>query len=265
MDPYIETPELWPDFHADLAAEIRARLNPRLQPDYYARLTPYVTYDVVEIARARPRSQAARPDVGVFGPLPLAPRPSGSSATAEAPAEIDLAPVMSAIQVETLLRLFTVEIHESETGVLVTAIEILSPVNKRSAHEARADYLRKRRELLRSAAHVMEIDLLRAGERSPLDIPVPDAPYYVALSRADSRPSVEVWPIQLADRLPVLPVPLTEPDPDVPLDLGRVVASVYERGAYGAQIDYRLPPPAPALTGLESTWVDALLRERALR
>jgi hypothetical protein len=28
------------------------------------------------------------------------------------------------------------------------------------------------------------------------------------------------------DRLPVLPVPLLEPDPDVPLDLGAAVASI---------------------------------------
>jgi hypothetical protein len=42
----------------------------------------------------------------------------------------------------------------------------------------------------------------------------------------------------LADRLPVLPVPLVKPDPDVPLDMGEVVASVYERGAYVQQIDY---------------------------
>jgi len=47
--------------------------------------------------------------------------------------------------------------------------------------------------------------------------------------------------MQLADRLPVLPVPLLEPDPDVPLDLGAVVASVYERGAYASQIDYSSP------------------------
>ena len=33
---------------------------------------------------------------------------------------------------------------------LVTAIEILSPVNKRPGHDAQRDYERKRRELLRS-------------------------------------------------------------------------------------------------------------------
>jgi len=32
MDPYIEQPEVWSDFHGDLAAEIRAELNKTIQP-----------------------------------------------------------------------------------------------------------------------------------------------------------------------------------------------------------------------------------------
>jgi Protein of unknown function (DUF4058) len=51
MDPYIENPALWSDFHNDLAAEIRAQLNRCIQPRYFARLTPYVTYEVVEVDR----------------------------------------------------------------------------------------------------------------------------------------------------------------------------------------------------------------------
>jgi hypothetical protein len=57
-------------------------------------------------------------------------------------------------------------------------------------------------------------------------------------------------------------VPLLEPDPDVPLDLGGAVASVYERGAYDSQIDYRQPPPPPLLSGEEARWLDELLREK---
>ena len=73
---------------------------------------------------------------------------------------------------------------------------------------------------------------------------------------------MEVWPIQLPDPLPVLPIPLLEPDPDVPLDLGAAVASVYERAAYAAQIDYRQPPPPPPLSPDETEWVNDLLREK---
>jgi hypothetical protein len=50
-----------------------------------------------------------------------------------------------------------------------------------------------------------------------------------------------------------------EPDPDVLLDLGAVVASVYERGGYDARIDYRTPVPPPALAEQETAWVEQLL------
>ena len=73
------------------------------------------------------------------------------------------------------LELMSIAIRQVGTDRLITAIEIPSPVNKQRNHEARIDYLRKRRELLRSQAHFIEIDLLRGGERTPLDTPVPDA------------------------------------------------------------------------------------------
>ncbi|NUQ66236.1 MAG: DUF4058 family protein, partial [Pirellulales bacterium] len=138
------------------------------------------------------------------------------------------------------------------------------PVNKRPGHEAHEEYLRKRRELLRSGAHLIEIDLLRGDRRPSLDRPVPSAPYYVALSRVSRRPYVDVWPIQLPEKLPTVPVPLLEPDPDAPLDLAAVVAGVYERGAYARLIDYRLPPP-PALSEAEAAWLDKHLREQKAR
>jgi hypothetical protein len=31
MDPFLEDPLIWEDFHADLASEIRAQLTPRLR------------------------------------------------------------------------------------------------------------------------------------------------------------------------------------------------------------------------------------------
>src|SRR6266498_2117074 len=38
MDPFLEAPDVWPDFHDALASRIRALLNERLPPPYYARL-----------------------------------------------------------------------------------------------------------------------------------------------------------------------------------------------------------------------------------
>jgi uncharacterized protein DUF4058 len=249
MDPFIESRRIWSDFHLDLAAEIRAHLNARIQPGYYATAVTYVTYDVIEVAQSEPR--AVSPDVSVWRTDLRVPTP-GTMAV------IDLPPVQSMVPLEVPLRFARVEVREAGADTLVTAIEILSPINKRPGRE-RQKYLRKRRELLRSEVHVMELDLLRGGERSPLETSLPPAPYYVTLARLDHRPYVDVWPIQLAARLPVLPVPLSAPDPDVPLDLGAIVQAVYERGGYATRIDYRQPVPAPPFESEQQAWVENLL------
>ena len=105
----------------------------------------------------------------------------------------------------------------------------------------------------------MELDLLRGGERSPLETALPPAPYYVTLARVEHRPYVDVWPVQLTARLPVLPVPLPAPDLDVPLDLGTIVPAVYERGGYATRIDYRQPVPPPLLEAEQQAWIAHLL------
>ena len=249
MDPYIEAPEVWSDFHGRLAEEISAALNEVLEPRYIARLTPRVSYEIVEIGESR----NIRPDVGVWQSQSPSSEPQGGVAVVPA------APVESTVAMELPLRLYTVEVCETDSMRLVTAIEVLSPVNKRRSHEAYHDYLRKRRELLRSDAHLVEIDLLRGGDRPPLERPVPAAPYYVTLSRAARRPKVKVWPIQLWEPLPTLPVPLWEPDPDVLLNLGAVLATVYQHGAYARLIDYRQPPPPPPLSDAEAAWLSKCL------
>lgn len=256
MDPYLEHPDLWVDFHNNLAPAIQERLNRVIQPRYVARLTPSVVYDVIEIGEAR----VIRPDVAVVGTPPQA----GNGGPRAVESGITPAPVTSSIPFEAPVELLSVEIRTTGTKQLVTAIEILSPVNKRPGHHAYLDYRRKRTDPLHSAAHFLEIDLLRAGERSPLERPVPRAAYVVTLSRATRRPTVEVWPIQISDSLPVLPIPLLEPDPDVPLDLDDALAAVYERGAYGAQIDYRVAP-LPPLTDEEARWIDGRLRAQGAR
>jgi hypothetical protein len=66
--------------------------------------------------------------------------------------------------------LYRVEILTVEEELLVTVIEILSPANKHPGHETTLEYRRKRRDLIRSFAHLLEIDLLREkrirGERA---------------------------------------------------------------------------------------------------
>jgi hypothetical protein len=249
MAPYIEDPEVWSDFHGRLAAEISSHLNKQIQPRYVARMTPRTTYDIVTISE----TGGIYPDVAVWSKKPNEMR------EATAPFAVPTAPIQSQVELELPLEIYSVEIREAGEMRLVTAIGIVSPVNKRPGHEAFDEYLKNRRDLLRSAAHLIEIDLLRGGKRPPLARPVPPAPYYVMLSRVSNRPRVDVRPIQLHEQLPKLPVPLLEPDEDAQLDLGQVIRQVYENGGYATIIDYKQAPP-PRLSESESRFVDSLLK-----
>ena len=257
MDPYMENPATWPDVHHALTTYIRDQLAPQIRPRYAARFTIRYVTNLVDGAGVL----IMYPDVDVVEQLRGSdPPPSGASASialAEAPPPLTLTTF-----VPTQTRLATVEIRNVETKALVTVIEVLSPVNKRAAAGGREEYLRKRGTLLQSDIHLLEIDLLRAGERVPMIDPLPDAPYFILLSRAERRPLCEVWPIGLSDLIPVVPVPLLPPDPDVYLDLGAALAQVYENAGYEDGLDYTQPPPPPPLTPADAAWVETVLRDR---
>jgi hypothetical protein len=157
------------------------------------------------------------------------------------------------------------EVWSDFSAHIVTTIVLLSPMLKTATHPAYDTYQQNRQGLQYVQTHLLEIDLLRGGKRLLSEQPATEAPYYVTLSRANRRPYVEVWPIQLSAVLPVLPVPLLAPDPDVPLDLGAAVAACYERGGYDVIIDYTRQTPPPKFSKDEELWIDQRLREKGLR
>jgi len=134
----------------------------------------------------------------------------------------------------------TIEIRDVDDRQLVTAIELLSPTNKRG--KSYEKYVTKRQRILSSTVHLLEIDLLRQGKRVPMQQPLPSAPYFVFLSRAEKRPISDVWPIDLDDPLPTVPVPLLSGDEDVLLDLQQAFTATYELHGYDLLIDYSQPP-----------------------
>ncbi|HEX8204077.1 MAG TPA: DUF4058 family protein [Isosphaeraceae bacterium] len=246
MDPYLEGSS-WMNVHAQLSAEIARQLAPRLRPRYLALMTERFVLEMPEDLSVTTSSLS--PDVGVVGAGP-AVHGRGDGAIATAP--LRLATVMP----EAIPHL-SVEIRDRANRRLVTAIEVLSSTNKRG--EGRDEYLAKRRRLLLSTAHLLEIDLLREGQRVPMQTPLPSAPYFVFLSRAESRPMTEVWPIPLEAPLPVVPVPLLPGDPDVPLDLQLALTTLYDLLGYDLAVDYTRPPEVP-LRPEAVAWVEDRLR-----
>jgi hypothetical protein len=133
------------------------------------------------------------------------------------------------------------EIRECEGRELIAVIELLSPFNKQPGRD-REQYLAERRDLLMSPAHLVEIDLLRGWGPMPLDNR-PDCDYSVFVSRAERRPTAEMWPIRLRDRLPVIPIPLRAPDTDCKVDLQEVLHRAYEGAGYERFIYGGTPEP----------------------
>jgi hypothetical protein len=83
----------------------------------------------------------------------------------------------------------------------------------------------------------------------------------MAVTRAGAR-HMEAWPLALADRLPVLPIPLQPPDGDAALDIQAALQAVYDEAGYDLSIDYGQPPPPPALAAEQEAWLRALMAGR---
>jgi hypothetical protein len=193
------------------------------------------------------------PDVGI-----LSSHEPGTSIAAA----VATAPLVLPVALPEPIPHISVEIRDRAHRRLVTCIEVLSPTNKRGT--GREEYEAKRLEVLSGGAHLFEIDLLRAGRRFPVAVALPPAPYFVFISRAEGRRSVEVWPILLEQPLPTIPVPLLPDDPAVPLDLQAALSTEYDIIGYDELVDYSQPPPG-RLTPEQAAWVDQRLRESGRR
>ncbi len=259
MDPYLEGP-LWPDVHHRLASEISRRLAPRLRPHYVARIEVTVVQDT---------SYAS--EIGIMY-LDVGVLRSAKSQTIHDPSEATHAyatnftmtpwgaipPAPLVLQAPDMLefRQATVEVRHTDGNKLVTTIEIISPVNKREP--GLSAYRHKRTQLRSAGVHLLEIDLIRRATR-PIDLPrLPQSAYLASLARSFAN-QIELWPLRLQDALPILPVPLRSPDPDVPLELGAALATIYDEAAYDLSIDYGAPPPPPELSAEDAAWMKSIL------
>jgi hypothetical protein len=242
MDPFVEGCGLWSDFHTKLIGEIERALAVTL-PERYFIQTGERSYVVLAGTDGK-EEMPFYPDVGAHAvEHKVGPRASGA-AIAE-PATAGDAVTMRAFIDEHFRENF-IEIYESDPEIrLVTCIEVLSPSNKRRGSEGWDQYLRKRNALLLGSASLVEIDLLRGGQRLPMVEPWPASAYYILVGRQIRVPYCRVWPVHCHQVLPEIPVPLASPDPDMPLALGPLIEAVYVRSRYARRIDYTrsLRPP----------------------
>ena len=143
---------------------------------------------------------------------------------------------------------------------MLDKVEVLSPSNKRPSTEGWELYLRKRQSLLLGKANLVELDLLRGGQRMPMLDSWPDSPYTLMVARAKSQ-LCRVWRAHFRRPLPAIPVPLAKPDPDIPLELQPLIDGIYQRFRYERSIDYSRPL-TPPLTAHDTAWLEQRLRAR---
>ena len=250
MNPYLERRAVWHDFHERFLPTAAEFIGRQIVPNFVVKLDEHVF--IHELSEPTPRQFFGRADLGVAdlrrGGTALAVAAVPDSAVSTLSTEVSLVEFDEE-------RLSFLEIRDRESWKLVTVIELLSPANKQPGPD-REQYIAKRELILRTDAHLVEIDLLRGGPRLPLQ-KTPECDYCVLLSRWEKRPRAEFWPIRLRETLPVIPIPLTAAYPDATLDLQAVLNRVYDAAGYQYYI-YR-DALEPSLSTDETAWAESLL------
>ena len=234
MDPYLESPAFWADFHKRFINYWCEAIADVLPDEYDARMD-----ESVNLVEMSPEViKLIFPDIAVS----RTPRHS-KRAQSKNGGTLLLEPVTIPHEFLEETRQARIEILQRPERSLVAVLEMLSPFNKRGS--GFDQYHAKRTTLLGQNVHLVELDLLVGGKRLPLRKPLPSADYYALVSRADERPNCDVYAWTVRDPLPTIPIPLRAPDADVKIDLAKVFATTYERGRYARSVVYGVPVAAP--------------------
>jgi len=250
MDPYLE--RHWGDVHASLIIYAKEALQPGLPADLVARAEERVFVETDLGARRRfvPDVHIAKMRRSTRSSMELH---DGGTAVAQ--------PEIFEVLEEEITEAY-LEIRERDGGKVITVIEFLSPANKAGA-EGQRKYVEKQQQVLHSDASLVEIDLVRSGERvlalpsHQLEKESPSTSL-ACISPGWNRPRRELYRMPLQERLPILPVPLRRNEQALSLDLQVLIERVYKAGRYDTT-DYTVTLE-PALPAKETAWAAKLLK-----
>ncbi len=252
MNPYLENPDIWPDFHNGLIGQLRDILGPQL-PDRY-RIALQRRVEVEEPFGGPSELNLVIPDALVTSDSAVVPPASGETAAAVTapPDEAVAVRVRMPREISVLwLRVETVPERE-----LVTVVEVLSPTNKRPG-EGRRRYIRKREAIVAGLVNLVEIDLLRRWEPMPLETAPLVSDYGILVCRGLESPGALLYPFMVQQRIPKFTLPLLSEDeayaPEV--DLGSIVDRLHHTARYNLETRYDAPPPEPAFAPGVQEWV----------
>ncbi len=259
MDPFIEVNPRWEGFHAWFVRKLAEQALPRAR-EFGCWID--VERSVYQREPSGETMLVGEPDqsVGVDASIPAWSLTSsgGTVALAEPRAihEVGLDPT-------NLERVKQDSLVVRELGAfqrVLAVVEVLSPANKSGNYVPR--YLEKRRRLLASPAHFMEIDFLRGGSNPSRQLfrELPPTPYFIFVARKTGLGrNEEGYPLTLQDPLPMIGLPLGPPRPDLPLDLAAAFRAAYDLSIRPGSIHYRESPPEPRLTEADTDWLKGVL------
>jgi hypothetical protein len=233
MNPYLESPDLWTEVHHRLISAIAIQLGPTLRPKYRVAIEKRVYFSEGDQA-----VEVGIPDAALMTTAKTTTQRITTTATAMFP-EVDsttvILPMLSEIKEGYL------EIREVVTGRVVTAIEVLSPTNKRAGYGRNA-YEAKRQKILASQSHLVEIDLLRNGKPMEL-LHVPTrTDYRILVSRSDDRPQARLYSFNRNQPIPPIVIPLEPGDDEPILDLQTLLYEIYDQAGFDLMIDLSQSP-----------------------
>ena len=262
MNPYFEGE--WPGVHAMMIVHCSSRLQSQLPAGLRARVETGLRIDA-----GRADEESRRPDASVWE-LREDGEPYQVTSVIAPPA--NAATPIHAMAAAPKRRRVTIR-ETSEGERLVTAIEFLSPSNKRGS--GAISYQFKRDRLIDGGVNLVEVDLVRDGGlaatlfdndamvesmlRRCAKLPA----HLVTVTRAPAPDEREFYPIGYQDALPSCAIPLREADKDIWLNLQELADRCFEDGGF-YHTDYSKQPDPP-LSAEDAEWLDELLKSKGLR
>ena len=260
MNPYLEHPDLWPEVHNRLIVAIAIAISPPLRPKYRVAIEKR-TYKFdsedslligipdVAIFKAKKTDKKSDLSTGKTAVMTL-PETENRSLTVTLPLPLEI-------------REGYLEIREVSTGKVITVIEVLSPTNKKTK-EGRKSYLEKRQHLLASYTNLVEIDLIRVGEKMPILTNIPDTDYGILIVRYYRLPSGQLFAFTVRETIPNFTIPLQQNEEEIEVNLQDLLLEIYEQAGFDLTLDYN-QSPVPDLSVKDREWMDILLREQGRR
>ena len=225
MNPFIEGYK-WPPFHVNMIIKMQDALISQLPEGYFIEpeTTLYVEETEVEF----------RPDISI---VEDATTPYGSTGGAAVLTPPTKRKVIEEIKVRSL------HVIDAKSKRLVTSVKLLSPTNKKG--DGLRTYRQKRQHLITEGVNLVEIDLLRGGQRADKRTKS-TSPYLIQVFNASNREILE-WSVGLLDSLPTVPVPLLYSHAPLVLDLQAAFNTTFRFSSLPNLLSYNLTELKPRI------------------